>query len=404
MKVMVIGTGYVGYPMALLMAKAGFEVVGVDIDPETVRRINNAEAILPEPGLRDLAGDPEVRGRLRASAHPEVGDVFMICVPTPLMKPRKAADMSMVIEAASAIVPFLRTGNLVVLESTVPPRSCREVLLPILERGGLRVGPDVLLAHCPERVLPGKALAEIADNARIIGGIDERSTEAAADVYSRFVRGRIIRTDDVTAELCKLMENTYRDVNIALANELSRVCRTLGVDANRAISIANLHPRVNILQPGIGVGGHCIPIDPWFIAEVDPESCRLIPTARQINDAQPDQIAGFIRREVREISDPTIVCLGATYKAGIYDLRESPALCVAQMLRDDGYNTRVFDPITTEFGTQPIQEALRGAHLGVILVPHETMLQEIREKRAVITGVMARDRIVDVSTSNIVRM
>jgi UDP-N-acetyl-D-mannosaminuronic acid dehydrogenase len=398
MKVIVIGCGYVGYPMALLMAKAGHEVVGVDTDPGVVSMINSGDTSLPEPGLRELANDPGVRRRIRGSSKVEPADVFMICVPTPLEKPRKNAEMSMVEKATRALAPHLEKGNLVVLESTVPPRTCRDMLTPIIEaNGALEVGRDVLVAHCPERVLPGRALHEILHNPRIIGGIDEASTAAAAALYASFVKGELVRTDDVTAELCKLMENTYRDVNIALANELARVCRTLGVDVNQAIDIANRHPRVKFLRPGIGVGGHCIPIDPWFITEVDPEDCRLIPTARQINDAQPDHIARIIRREVREVADPSILCLGATYKQDTYDLREAPAIEIVSLLREDGYRVDLLDPITREYGGRDIVDAARGTHLVVVLVPHEAMMADLRARGAAVKRVMARERIVDVS-------
>jgi UDP-N-acetyl-D-mannosaminuronic acid dehydrogenase len=401
MKVVVIGCGYVGYPMALLMAKAGHDVVGVDIDPEVIRVINSGDTHLPEPGLRELANDPEVRKRMKGSTQVEPGDAFMVCVPTPLQDTRKNAEMGMVEAATRAITPHLKKGNLVVLESTVPPRTCRDLMTPILEKSGLKLSKDFLLAHCPERVLPGQALQEILFNARIIGGVDDAATEAASKLYASFVKGELVKTDDITAELCKLMENTFRDVNIALANEFARVCRTIGVDVNKAIAIANRHPRVNILSPGIGVGGHCIPIDPWFIAEVDPEDCRLIPTARQINDAQPEHIAKLIRREVRDVADPKILCLGATYKSDTYDLREAPAAEVVHELRDDGYTVEWVDPITREYGDKDLVEAARGAHLVVVLVPHQTMLTDLKTRRGALKAVLARDRIIDVSRGSV---
>ena len=397
MKVQVIGVGYVGLPMALLLAKAGHEVRGVDVDEAAAAALNRGEVPLPEPGLQELAADPGVRARLSGSTACGPADAHVIAVPTPLLKPRKVGDLTMVQAALGALIPHLRRGDLIVLESTVPPLTCRDLLVPAIERAGWRAGADILLAHCPERVLPGRALHEIVHNDRIIGGIDEASTRAAAALYGSFVKGEMILTDDVTAELCKLMENTYRDVNIALANELGRVARTLGVDINRAIDIANRHPRVNLLRPGIGVGGHCIPIDPWFIAEVDPESCRLIPTARQINDRQPNVIAGLIRREVREIADPKILCVGATYKPDVVDLREAPALELVGLLREDGYSVDVIDPITEEYGGRPLLEAAGGAHLLAVLVPHEGVVREIRNRRADLAARLARDRVIDYS-------
>lgn len=400
MKICVVGAGFVGYPMSLLLAEAGHEVVAVDTNPRVVECLNAGRPPLVEPGVEELAADPGVRRRLRGAATPEPADAFVLAVPTPLKTPRKVAELRMVEAAVRSVVPALRPGNLVVLESTVPPRTCRDVLMPLLRDGGFEAGGNLLLAHCPERVLPGRALYEIVHNDRIIGGVDEPSTEAAAALYASFVKGELVKTDDVTAEFCKLMENTYRDVNIALANELARVARTLGVDITQAIETANRHPRVNLLNPGIGVGGHCIPIDPWFIAEVDPESCRLIVIARQINDAQPELIAGLIRREVRDVADPKILCLGATYKPDIEDLRESPALEIARLLDRDGYRVEVFDPITAKYGGRDLAEAARGAHLAAVLVPHQKLMTELRDRRAELARVMARNRVVNYSLGN----
>jgi UDP-N-acetyl-D-mannosaminuronic acid dehydrogenase len=240
---------------------------------------------------------------------------------------------------------------------------------------------------------------EILGNDRVIGGLNEASTAAAADLYASFVEGELVRTDAVTAELCKLMENTYRDVNIALANELSRVAEEFGIDINRAIEVANRHPRVNLLKPGIGVGGHCIPIDPWFIAEVAPESCRLIPTARQLNDIQPERIASLIRRCLRDVRDPRILLAGATYKPEVYDLRQSPALEIARLLDRDGYQVELWDPITAEYGDKPLVDAARGCDTLAVLVPHKIVLDEIAEQREVLRGTMRCDRVIDLSTS-----
>ena len=283
--------GYVGFPAAILLAKAGHKVVGVDVNEEVVRQVNagvlhideqELQAILAartcartcagsrRPGSRMLAYQSRCRRRWRTRGRR----------PTSPWSSRPARRSRPICG-----------GALVVLESTVPPLTCQRVMTPILERGGLKVGKDILLAHCPERILPGNVFHEIVHNDRIIGGVDQASTDAAAALYSSFVKGELIRTDDVTAELCKLTENTYRDVNIALANELAMVCAKLGVDVHKVIGQRSRHPRVDFLKPGIGVGGHCIPIDPWFITEVDPESSVLIATARRINDRQPARVA-----------------------------------------------------------------------------------------------------------------
>jgi UDP-N-acetyl-D-mannosaminuronic acid dehydrogenase len=396
-KVVVIGMGYVGFPAAILLARAGHEVVGVDINENVVRQVNAGILHIEEQELQAILASPEVRGNLRGAAAPEQADAYLIAVPTPLEDPRKTADLSMVVAACEALAPHLRKGALVVLESTVPPQTCRRVLAPILERNGLKVGQDILVAHCPERILPGNVFHEIVHNDRIIGGVDEASTAAAAELYASFVKGKLIRTDDVTAELCKLMENTYRDVNIALANELAMVCAKLGVNVHQVIDMANRHPRVSILKPGIGVGGHCIPIDPWFITEVDPESSVLIATARRINDRQPARIAQLIRRAVADVPEPRIMCVGATYKPDVCDLRESPAIHIADLLKEDGYDVKLIDPITREYACDDLVAAAAGCDLVAILVPHRTVLSQISDARADIHRAMRHRRIVDFS-------
>jgi len=401
-KIVVVGTGYVGLPAAILLARAGHQVLGVDTNAAVVESLKSGRVHLDEEGLRELFALPAVRANLRASTEVEPADAFLIAVPTPLEHPRNAADLSMVEAACASILPHLQPGSLVVLESTVPPLTCRRVITPILERSGLKVGKDILLAHCPERILPGNVLHEIVHNDRIIGGVDRASTEAATAIYRSFVKGELIQTDDVTAELCKLMENTYRDVNIALANELARVASTLGVDIHRALDIANRHPRVDLLRPGIGVGGHCIPIDPWFIAEVAPGSCMLIPAARQINDAQPERIAKLVRRAVAGVVTPRILCIGATYKADTYDLRESPALEIVHLLREDGYDVRLVDPITREYPCPDIAAAAEGTDLVVVLVPHRVVMTALSSRHAEIARGMRRARIVDASKGALV--
>jgi UDP-N-acetyl-D-mannosaminuronic acid dehydrogenase len=387
----------VGLPAAILLARAGYRVLGVDTNEKVVESINAGRVHIDEKDLQAILESKDVRENLSASTKVEPADAFIIAVPTPLEHPRKKADLSMVEAACEAIVPHLRKGSLVVLESTVPPLTCRSLIVPILERSGLEVGRDVRLAHCPERILPGNVLHEIVHNDRVIGGIDDASVEAALAIYSSFVKGELVRTDDVTAELCKLMENTYRDVNIALANELAQVAATLGVGVERAIDVANRHPRVNLLRPGIGVGGHCIPIDPWFIAEVAPEACRLIPAARHINDAQPERIAKLIRRAVADVVEPRILCVGATYKADTYDLRESPALEIVELLREDGYDTRLVDPITREYPCADWSAAAEGCDLLVVLVPHKSVLTELKARHATLARVMRRPLLLDAS-------
>jgi UDP-N-acetyl-D-mannosaminuronic acid dehydrogenase len=396
-RIAVIGMGYVGLPAAILLARAGHEVIGVDIDDRVIKAVNEGILHIDEEEFAAMMASPEVRANLRGTKEVPVAEAYLIAVPTPLELPRKTADLSMVEAACASIVPQLRPGALVVLESTVPPLTCRKILTPILERTGLKVGRDIKLAHCPERILPGKVFHEIVHNDRIIGGVDAASIEAARALYATFVKGELISTDDVTAELCKLMENTYRDVNIALANELALVCESLGVDVHRAIDIANRHPRVDILRPGIGVGGHCIAIDPWFIAEADPESSVLIPTARRINDARPVKMASLIRKAVADVPEPRLLCLGATYKPDTYDLRESPAIEIFEILQHDGYDVRLVDPITREYPCKSLAEAAAGCDLVAVLVPHKRLKAQLAEDWERVVKSMRRPQIVDVS-------
>jgi UDP-N-acetyl-D-mannosaminuronic acid dehydrogenase len=393
--VVVVGTGYVGLPAALMWAKAGYKVLGVDINENIVRAINERTMLINETELQTLLRDPEVQRNLTASTSPNEGDVFVVAVPTPVHPLRKVADLSYVEDAIRSIVPCLRAGNLVIIESTIPPNTCREVVKPIIEREtGLRVPDQVLLAHCPERILPGDIFREIVENDRIIGGIDERSTDAACALYASFVKGELHRTNDVSAELAKLMENTYRDVNIALANEFSAICRLLGVRGRDVIALANKHPRVNILSAGIGVGGHCIPVDPWFLKEVAPYDSRMIFAARQVNDEMPHRIAQRIRERVRDIPAPSIVVMGATYKANCEDMRESPAIEIAELLQKDGYRVSHYDPFVESMRYSSVAEASAGAHLIAVLVSHDSVVSEIERDRAKIESMMARADIV----------
>lgn len=394
-KIVVVGTGYVGLPAALMWAKAGVDVVGVDIDKNLVAAINDRTLLLNETELSHLLADAEVQANLVASSDVTEADVFVIAVPTPVDPLRKVADLSHVESAVRSIAPHLQKGNLVILESTVPPMTCRDVIEPLIEElTELRVPEQVHVAHCPERILPGDIFQEIVFNDRIIGGMDPESTDHAVAAYRLFVKGELHRTDDVTAELCKLMENAYRDINIAIANEFAAICDNLGADAQRVIALANKHPRVQILSPGIGVGGHCIPVDPWFLKEVAPYDSRLIGMARLVNDDMPERMAARIRRAVRDVASPRIVLLGATYKRNCEDIRESPALVIAQLLRDDGYEIVHVDPLVDYMGYQSIADVVRGAHLVAVLVAHDEILADLERCRESIESVMQAPTIL----------
>ncbi|MGF1506272.1 MAG: nucleotide sugar dehydrogenase [Anaerolineae bacterium] len=393
--IVIIGTGYVGLPAALMLAKAGHDVVGVDINENIVRAINEGVLLIKEEDLQAIIDEPSVKANLRAQSTPCPGDVFIIAVPTPLDPRKKVADLSYVRSAIESILPYLRAGNLIIVESTIPPLTCREVITPMIEEAtDLRGGETVYLAHCPERILPGDIFHEIVHNDRIIGGVNVETCEKAADVYRSFVKGEMLLTEDVTAEFAKLMENTYRDINIALANELNAVAETLGIDGQAAIDLANRHPRVNILSPGIGVGGHCIPIDPWFIKEVDPANSNLIFTSRLINDAMPGRIAAKIRRAVRGIAKPRIVALGAAYKPNVEDTRESPAVAIVEILRADGYDVAHYDPLVEGMGYGSLAEVCQGADLVAVLVPHAALMTELDASDAAIRAAMRTPEVV----------
>jgi UDP-N-acetyl-D-mannosaminuronic acid dehydrogenase len=395
--IVVIGTGYVGLPAALLLARAGHTVIGVDINENIVRAINDGVLHIKEDELQAIMNEPEVRANLSAQTTPAEADAFLIAVPTPVDHRKKVAEMKYVRDAAESIVPYLKPGNIVILESTVPPLTCRDFMTPLLEKSGLKVGENLYLAHCPERILPGDVFYEIVHNDRIIGAADQKSRDLATAVYATFVKGNLYQTDDVTAELCKLMENTYRDVNIALANEFAAVAENLDIDPLEAIELANKHPRVKILKPGIGVGGHCIPLDPWFIKEVDPENSRLIFTSRLINDEMPGKVAGKIRKAARGLAGPKIVAIGAAYKANTEDTRESPAIEIVRLLREDGYEVAHYDPLAAGYqypAGASLASVCAGADLLAILIQHDAVLAELEATRPAIEQAMRRPAIL----------
>ena len=394
-KIVVIGTGYVGLPAALMWAKAGLTVIGVDINENVVRAINERTLLLDERELQELLHDPAVLANLVARTTPCSGDVFVIAVPTPVDPLKKVCDMGPVEAALESIIPYLVEGNLIILESTVPPMTCRRVVQRLVEKHTkFKVPRDILVAHCPERILPGDIFQEIVHNDRLIGGMDERSTKAAAEVYATFVKGQLHETDDISAELSKLMENTYRDVNIALSNEFAQICELLGADARKVIGFANRHPRVNILSPGIGVGGHCIPVDPWFLKEVAPYNSKLITMARLVNDEMPRRVAEKIRQAVADVANPRIVALGATYKKNCEDKREAPAGEIVELLKRDGYDVVHYDPLVPELACSSIAEVVGGADLIAVLVCHDSLKLDLTQNRAAVEGVMRTKRII----------
>lgn len=372
----VLGLGYIGLPTASTFATHGLRVVGVDVNERVVEVLRNGEVHIHEPGLRTLVQAAFRSDNLKISEVPEEADAFVIAVPTPILSDKRA-DLRYVEAAAESISPLLRAGNLVVLESTSPPRTTLDRLAPILEHSGLKAGEDFYLAYTAERVLPGKILQELIENARVVGGVNRASGEAARALYSTFVRGEIHLTDATTAEMVKLMENTYRDINIAAANEFARLGEAFGVDIWRAIALANLHPRVNILQPGPGVGGHCISVDPWFLVEAAPDISQLIQQARVVNDGQPDYVVALMKRALGRLKGKTIAALGLAYKANVDDLRESPAVAVVARLVQAGASVHTFEPYAPTAqvegvkGFQSLDSAIESADAILLLVDHE---------------------------------
>lgn len=371
----VVGLGYIGLPTASFLGTKGYRVLGVDTEPRVVETINRGEIHIVEPDLDILVKSAVQSGNLRASGKPQESDVFIIAVPTPLRQPDNRPDCSYVETATRSIAPYVRRGNLVLIESTIPVGTTAGVVLPILRECAPDGAAGVRLAHCPERVLPGRILVELVGNDRIVGGIDAESTDAAAAFYGAFVNGKVLKTDAATAEMAKLSENTFRDVNIALANELSLICDRHGIDPWEMIGLANRHPRVNILQPGPGVGGHCIAVDPWFIVAAAPELARLIGTARRVNDAKPDWVIEKVRAAAAGRDNPVVGCLGLAFKANVDDLRGSPAETIARRIRDEGIGRLIVCEPNLEthrdFDLRSVDDVVRQADIVVLLVDHD---------------------------------
>ena len=397
-RITVVGLGYIGLPTAAVFAENGIEVHGTDVNPRVVETINAGRPHFGEPNLDALVRRVVEGGKLRAAAEVAPADAFILAVPTPLRGhgATAAPDISFVEDAARAVAPVLAPGNLVILESTSPVGTTERVA-DIL--AGLR--PDltfpqqkgemaqIQVAHCPERVLPGRILEEVVNNPRVIGGMTRRCAQRALALYRIVVRGECRVTTARTAELAKLTENAYRDVNIAFANELSLICDKLRINVWDLIAMANLHPRVNILSPGPGVGGHCIAVDPWFIVATNPDEAKLIRAAREINDAKPDFVVAKVRERAGALKHPVIACLGLAYKKDVDDLRESPAVEIVRKLADAGLGELlVVEPhiarLPAELADrglvlQDFDEALERANLVLLLVDHMSFLQVDRD-------------------------
>ncbi|MEM7171884.1 MAG: UDP-N-acetyl-D-mannosamine dehydrogenase [Pseudomonadota bacterium] len=372
-KICVVGLGYIGLPTASFLGTKGYDVWGVDVDPKVVDLINQGTNHIAEPGLDVLVKSAVQSGQLTAGLEPQPADIFILAVPTPF-RDGYQPDLSYIDAAVKSILPHVAKGNLIILESTVPVGTTDDSVAAGLMASGLAIGEDLFVAHCPERVLPGKILTEFVENDRIVGGINEDSTEMAAAFYEEFVSGEVLRTNAATAEMSKLFENTYRDVNIALANELSIIGDLQGVDPWDVIEMANRHPRVNIHQPGPGVGGHCIAIDPWFVVAGAPKEARLIRMAREVNDAKPDWVIEKVKAKAGKFKNPKIACLGLTYKADVDDLRESPAEKIVQRLKAENVGEiLVADPNIQshpDFDLVDFETAVAQSDVVLLLVEH----------------------------------
>lgn len=377
MKLTTIGLGYIGLPTSIMFAKHGVDVVGVDIKQEAVDKLNNGQIHIEEPGLQEALEEVLASGKFKASTIPEQADAYIIAVPTPNNNDEhKSCDISIVMSGVESIIPLLKRGDTVIVESTIAPRTMDDHVKPYLESKGFIIGEDIYLVHCPERVLPGQIMHELVYNNRIIGGITPACVEAGKRVYGTFVKGEMIETQAKTAEMSKLMENTYRDVNIALANELSKICNDLEINVNDVIEMANKHPRVNLHTPGPGVGGHCLAVDPYFIIAEAPEHALLIKLARDINVSMPEYVVHHTKDILSRIGGNKVTVFGLTYKGDVDDIRESPAFDIYEMLTASQYEVVAYDPhVKQEFVEEDMGTAVKDSDLVLILSDHSEFKQ-----------------------------
>jgi len=386
-KICVIGLGYIGLPTASLLGTKGYDVFGVDTSEHVVNTINKGHIHIVEPDLDILVKSAVQSGKLKAGLEPIEADVYILAVPTPF-KDDHIPDLSYIEVATKMIAPYVTEGNIVILESTSPVGTTEEVVAKILAEHGHDVNKNIYVAHCPERVLPGRILTELVENDRIVGGINEQSTEKTVEFYQTFVRGEVLSTDARTAELSKLTENSSRDVNIAFANELSLICDQENINVWELIKLANRHPRVNILQPGPGVGGHCIAVDPWFIVARSPKYAKIIKTAREVNDAKPQWVIEKVKVSADKFKHPVIGCLGLAFKADVDDLRESPAVNIVRQIQQENIGkVLISEPNLSshkEFDLLPYQEVIQKADIVLLLVDHKPFKSlkatELKEK------------------------
>ena len=373
MKLTTIGLGYIGLPTSIMFAKHGVDVLGVDIRQEAVDMLNDGKIHIVEPGLQEALDEVIASGKFRASTKAEEADAYIIAVPTPNNNDEnKSADISIVMAGVESIVPLLKKGDTVIVESTIAPRTMDDHVAPYLESKGFNIGEDIFLVHCPERVLPGQIMHELIHNNRIIGGMTPACVEAGKKVYGVFVEGEMIETEAKTAEMSKLMENTYRDVNIALANELAKICNQLDINVHDVIQMANKHPRVNLHTPGPGVGGHCLAVDPYFVIAEAPERSNLIKLARDINVSMPQYVVDYTKEILNKLEGNKVTVFGLTYKGDVDDIRESPAFDIYEMLKaDTSIDVVAYDPhVKLDWVEHDIKKAVDGSSLVLVLSDH----------------------------------
>ncbi|HLQ97115.1 MAG TPA: nucleotide sugar dehydrogenase [Candidatus Dormibacteraeota bacterium] len=373
MKLTTIGLGYIGLPTSIMFAKHDVEVLGVDIKQEAVDSLNSGKIHIEEPGLQEALEEVIEKGTFRAATEPEEADAYIIAVPTPNKDDEfKSCDISIVMSGVKSIVPLLKKGDTVIVESTIAPRTMDDNVAPYLEEQGFKIGEDIFLVHCPERVLPGQIMHELIYNNRIVGGMTPACVEAGKKVYGTFVQGEMIETNAKTAEMSKLMENTYRDVNIALANELAKICNALDINVHDVIEMANKHPRVNLHTPGPGVGGHCLAVDPYFIISEAPEKSPLIRLARDINVSMPQYVVDYTKEILDKLEGDKVTVFGLTYKGDVDDIRESPAFDIYELLRKDGsMNVVAYDPhVKLDWVEKDVKKAVADSSLVLVLSDH----------------------------------
>ena len=372
MKLTVVGLGYIGLPTSIMFAKHGVDVLGVDINQKTIDSLQSGKVNIEEPGLQEVFEEVLEAGKLKVSTQPDEADAFIISVPTPNNDDEyESCDISIVLSAVNSVLPHLKKGDTIIVESTIAPRTMDDHVKPLIEEKGFTIGEDVYLVHCPERVLPGKILEELVYNNRIIGGVTPNCVEAGKRVYSTFVKGELIETNARTAEMSKLMENTYRDLNIALANEITKISNNLDINVLDVIEMANKHPRVNIHSPGPGVGGHCLAVDPYFIIAKDPEHSPLIQTGRKVNRSMPEYVVENVKRILSDVEDAKVSVFGLTYKGDVDDIRESPAFDIYKLLQEESLEVTAYDPhVELDFVEKDIKKATENASLVLILSDH----------------------------------